>query len=79
LFFDRTDIIKVDVRIHARIADRIAADGEMLHSALVERAAVLAFELREQQRHELRLRAFRDVCQIDLEIFAIRIPSNTQR
>ena len=45
----------------------------MLHSRAVECAAILAFELRERQRHKLRLRRLREVRQIDFEILAIRI------
>lgn len=67
------DIIEIHVRIHRRIADCVAVDCEMLHDGFVERPAVLALELAERQRHELRLRFLRELCEIDLEVLAVAV------
>ena len=67
------DVIEIKMRVHRRVTNRVAVNCKVLHGRAVERAAVLAFELRERQRHELRMRRLREVRQIDFEILAIRV------
>ena len=59
--------------IHVCIPDRVAVNRKMLHGGFVERAAVLALELRKWQRHELRRRRLCEAREIDLEILTVRV------
>jgi hypothetical protein len=46
------NIIKIHMRIHRIVTDRIAVDGKVLHSVLIKGTAVLPLELAERQRDE---------------------------